>query len=140
VVLLLVGILAAVGMPRFFTASPFLVRGFTDELSAAIRYANKIAVATGCDTRFVTTTNSYDLNQRANCSSGSFNKDVRIAGGGSGYSGAPPSSVTLSVASFYFDPNGRPRNSSSDVLLTSAVTVSVGSATVTVEAETGYVH
>jgi len=140
VVLLLVGILGAVAMPRFFTVSPFLVRGFADELGSAIRYANKVAVATGCDTRIVTTVSSYDLKQRASCSSGSFTQDVTIAGGNTSYSGVSPSGVALSVASFYFDSNGRPRNSSSDALLTSVTNVSVGSSSLAIEPETGYVH
>ncbi len=141
VVLLLVGILGATAIPRFFTVSPFQQWGFNDELSSAIRYANKIAIATGCDTRVVTTTNSYDLKQRAtSCSSGSFTREVQIPGGGtSGYNGIAPSGITLSAVSFYFDSNGRPRDTGGN-LLSSAVTVSVGTTSITVEPETGYTH
>ncbi len=141
VVLLLIGILAAVAMPRFFSVSPFQQWGFNDELSSAIRYANKIAVATGCDTRVVTTTNSYNLKQRAtNCTSGNFTREVHISGGDtSGYQGTAPSGITLSVAQFYFDSNGRPRDSSGTLLLT-PITISVGSSNITVEPETGYTH
>ncbi|MCP4276539.1 MAG: prepilin-type N-terminal cleavage/methylation domain-containing protein [Gammaproteobacteria bacterium] len=141
VVLFLVGILAAVAMPRFFTVSPFQEWGFNDELSSAIRYANKVAIATGCDTGVVTTATTYDLYQRAtSCTSGSFTRAVQISGGDvSGYHGTAPSGITLvaSVASFYFDSNGRPRDTSGN-LLSSAVTISVGSTSITVEPETGY--
>lgn len=141
VVIILVSILSVVAMPRFFKVSPFQEMGFTDELIAAYRYANKVAIASGCDTQVVTTLTSYQLKQRVNCQTGAFSQNVMIAGGNSsGYSGAPPSGLTLSASSLYFDPMGRPRNSSSDALLSTVTTVSVGSRSLSVEPETGFVH
>jgi len=141
VVIILVGILATVAMPRFFTVSTFQQWGFNDELSSAIRFANKLAIATGCDTRVLTTVNSYVLNQRASCDpSNGFTQAVKIAGGDStGYSGSPPTGLALSAVEFYFDSVGRPRDMDTSVR-TAVVSISVGSTSITVEPETGFVH
>lgn len=44
-VLVIVGVLAAVAAPRFFTRSDFDARGFSDQTLAILRYAQKAAVA-----------------------------------------------------------------------------------------------
>lgn len=61
VTLLLIGLLAAVAAPRFFSQQPFAERGFFEETLTAVRYAQKYAVASGCTVRVVTTANSYAL-------------------------------------------------------------------------------
>jgi MSHA pilin protein MshC len=141
VVLVLISILSYVALPRFFDQLTFQEWGFTDELTAALRYSHKLAIATGCDTRASVTASGYQLNQRASCKTGNFTQAVLFPGGdGSGYSGSPPSGISLSAADFYFDSQGRPRDSASGNLRTFALNISVGSRTVTVEAETGFVH
>ena len=45
VVMVIIGILATVALPRFFDRSVFEARGFLDETKAALRYAQKAAVA-----------------------------------------------------------------------------------------------
>ncbi|MCW8906214.1 MAG: prepilin-type N-terminal cleavage/methylation domain-containing protein [Sedimenticola sp.] len=140
VVLLVAGVLLAVGMPRFFDQLTFQEWGFSDELGGALRYAQKLAVASGCDTQVAISTGGYQLNQRASCDSGAFTTPVRLPGSdASGYAGNAPGGVTLTPVSLYFDSLGRPRASASGALLGNT-TVSVGSRTFTVEAQTGYVH
>jgi MSHA pilin protein MshC len=49
VVMVVLGILSAYAVPRFFERTPFAERGYADELSATLRYAQKTAIASGCD-------------------------------------------------------------------------------------------
>lgn len=44
-VLIIMGILAAVALPRFFQKQPFDVRAFSDQAQSMMRYAQKVAVA-----------------------------------------------------------------------------------------------
>lgn len=141
VVLLLVGILAAVGMPRFFNQLSFQEWGFSDELGEALRFGQKLAIATGCDTQVAITAGSYHLSQRVTCNSGAFTTPVRQPGSdGTGYAGNAPGGVALTVTSLYFDALGRPHDSASGNLLASAVNIAIGSRSVSVEPQTGYVH
>lgn len=141
VVLLVAGVLLAVGMPRFFNQLTFQEWGFSDELGGALRYAQKLAVASGCDTQVAISSSGYQLNQRASCDSGAFTTLVRLPGGdASGYAGSAPGGITLTSVSLYFDSLGRPRDSAGGSLLASSTTLNVGSRTLTVEPQTGYVH
>jgi len=45
VVLLLVGILAAIAVPRISDTTPFEIRTYSDKLQAAVSYANNIAMS-----------------------------------------------------------------------------------------------
>ncbi|MCW8944021.1 MAG: prepilin-type N-terminal cleavage/methylation domain-containing protein [Sedimenticola sp.] len=141
VVLLLVGVLMAVGMPRFFNQLTFLEWGFSDEVAEALRFSQKLAVSTGCDTQLAISATSYQMNQRIGCNSGTFTQPVQTPGGDTtGYIGTAPNGVALTVISLYFDALGRPHNSATSALLTSSTTITIGSRSVTVEPETGYVH
>ena len=141
VVLVLLAVLGAVGMPRFFRQQAFVEWGFTDEITAALRYAHKLAIATGCDTAINLTVGGYELKQRASCDSGNFTRPVLVPGtDGAGYTGTTPSGVSLAGSNLYFDASGRPRDPASGAELNSVSTLSVGSRTLAVEPETGYVH
>ncbi|WP_418067324.1 prepilin-type N-terminal cleavage/methylation domain-containing protein [Sedimenticola hydrogenitrophicus] len=141
VVLLLVGILAAVGMPRFFNQLTFQEWGFSDELAGALRFGQKLAIATGCDTQAAITAAGYQLNQRVTCNSGAFTTPVRLPGGdGTGYAGSAPGGIALTAASLYFDALGRPHDSADGNLLAAATNIAIGSRSVSVEPQTGYVH
>lgn len=63
-VITLIGILATVAGPRFFARSTFDARAYRDELASALRYAQKVAVASGCPVRVSVTASSYALTQQ----------------------------------------------------------------------------
>ena len=55
----IVGVLAAVAVPRFFDDRTFLQRGYYEELAAALKYARKIAVASKCPVRVRVSAGGY---------------------------------------------------------------------------------
>ena len=150
VVLLLISIMAAVALPRFFDQSAFQAWGYSDEVRSALRYAQKSAIASGCNTLINLASGNFVLNQldSADCASGSYNRVVPFPGGnGTSYSGTKPSGVVVTVTvtvtpadtspSFYFYSLGRPIKNSNPIEL---FTEAVGGLLITVEPETGYVH
>lgn len=140
VVMVVMGILAANAVPRFFTASRFEEMGYTDELLAAARYAQTFAIAGRCDTRLEIDADGYDLWLRQNdCDAGAFTRPVSRPGAGS-WSGESPSGVSVASMDIYFDAQGRPHDTVSGVLLASPQVVAVGGFNLTVEHTTGYAH
>lgn len=140
VVIVLLGIVAAVVMPRWRGGSGFEERALHDQVVAALRYAQKSAVAarrTVC-VSFSTSPSKVDFSisstyPAANCSIGSLlagpdGTNLSIAASGS-------IAITSSASSLTFDAAGRPSAAAS-------ITVSglPASLAITVESETGYVH
>lgn len=140
VVLFLVSVLAVVGLSRFTRQSAFSEWGFTEEVTTALRYAQKLAMASGCDTAVAISSGGYQLRQRAGCKTGAFDVLVMLPGGTGDYAGMTPSGTTVSPLSLYFDPTGRPRNAGTGTLLTLVSSISIGAATILIEPETGYVY
>ncbi len=140
VVISLLAILGAVAAPRFFDTTAAEERFFADEVRAALSHAQKRAVATGCEVRITLAGSGYELLQRVSCTSGAFTRPVpHPAGTAPGYSGAPPSGVTLtsSASPVFFDALGRALDGGGGVL---DVTVTIGSFTINAVGETGLVH
>ncbi len=129
VVIILLGILAAFALPHFADMNSFRTRTAYDDVASALRYAQKLAVASGCNVKFAVSGNSYVLQRPdSGCSDTSY---VNLSGhpvtGGSVAVG-----LTSAPSSFVFDPMGR---------CSSFVTLTVGGTeTITVVAETGYVN
>lgn len=123
--IVILGIISAVAIPKFFDNSVFQSRGFTDQAKATLRYAQKAAIA---QHRFVCVAvvgNAITLTQGVSNACGSA-----LAG----YTPvSAPSGITISNANFSFDPLGKPSAAQSLV-------VSGNTTALLVEAETGYVH
>jgi MSHA pilin protein MshC len=141
-VIVLLGTLSAVALPKFFEKSTFTERVFFDDTLNALRYAQKLAVATGCNVQVSISSNSYTLMRQgdsnsASCPGGStYALTVPRPGlGATSYSGVEPG-VTLSssVSSFIFNPLGR---LSTDMDVTLTVNLSK---TISVIAKTGFVY
>jgi MSHA pilin protein MshC len=144
-VILLIGIMAAFAVSRFFQRSDFDARGYFEVSIQAVRYAQKLAISSGCDVRVHFDGSSYALHEWIN--GGSCAADSGGAGltlvkrpGGDNFTDQAPSGVSVGTALFYFDSIGRPRDAvgSFGTLLTSPVTIGVGGRTITVEPETGF--
>jgi len=128
VILILLGILSAVALPRFFNIDDYRVRATYDEVAGAVRYAQKLAVASGCEVQVDISGNSYALQQHStDCTSGAF---TTISG--HPVTSASISGVSLSAipSNIIFDAMGRSSNTA---------TVTVGTKSFNIVAETGYV-
>jgi MSHA pilin protein MshC len=102
VTIVIVGMLTAFAVPRMFDRPAFANRGYADELAAALRYGQKIAVATGCDVAVTIDVSGYITMQRGPLGSacalvGAFVTPVAHPDG-SGASGTPPPNVTITPA------------------------------------------
>lgn len=133
-VIVIIGILAAVAGPRFFDRQVFDDRFYAEEVRAGLRHAQKLALAGGCRIRFTLNSSGYQLLRDADCegSGNTFAPVLDPSTGQAPYAGTPPDGTTLSSAfSVDFDSLGRPSQ---------AVSVTLGgSHTIRVEAETGFV-
>jgi len=132
-VIMIIGILAAVVGPRFFDRKVFDERLFFEETVASVRYAQKLALASGCLTQVSLNTDGYLLRRAASCTSGAFNAEVQGPDGQLPFANTVPAGVTVSAINFpvVFDSLGRP---------SSAASAAIGSFTFNVAAETGLVQ
>ncbi len=139
-IIVIMGILAAMAAPRFFDRNVFDSRGFYDQVISTLRYAQKAAIA---QHRFVCvafTANSVTLTTGADANCGT---DLT---GSAGPVSPPPcaqntysvcsnnASFTATPAAFNFDALGRPTPAPPSFRVSGYAT------SITVEAETGYVH
>jgi MSHA pilin protein MshC len=137
-VIAIIAILGAVAGPRFFDNSAFDERAYLDELASSLRYAQKVAVASGCRVRADIASASYSLTQQVpqagHCdpADGSFPVPVLLSTGQQ-MSGSAPSGVTTSPAvTIVFDALGRTNFATNQ-------TLTVGARTLVVQAESGLV-
>jgi MSHA pilin protein MshC len=139
VVIVIIGILAAVAAPRFFDDKTFLERGYYEELAGTLKYAQKLAVASGCPVRVAITVSAYDARQQAaaggtcNLADTTWPTAVQLADGRT-LSGTSPTGVSSSpVVTIVYDSLGRTNLAADQVL-------SVGAFAFTVKADSGYVQ
>ena len=134
-VMIITGVMAAVVAPRLMDNSDFKARGFADQVQASLRYAQKTAIA---QRRFVCaafTSGSITLtiNTTATCPGGA----LASPDGNPTYVVTASSGTTFSTVptDFSFDALGRPGPNAQQI-----ISVTGAASTITVEAETGYVH
>ncbi len=137
-VIVILAVLATVAGPRFFNDAAFDERGYYDELVSALRYAQKVAVASGCRVRVDITATTFSLAQQApaggHCdpTDASYPVQVRLSTGEI-MSGTAPGNVTVAPAtSLVFDALGRTNLGANQVF-------TVGSRSLTVQADSGLV-
>jgi MSHA pilin protein MshC len=132
-VMVIVGILAAVAAPRFFNNNVFQSRGFADQVQATLRYAQKEAIAQHRFVCAVFTSNSITLTIGATAACGT----PLISPTGSPYIITAPAGIVFAAlpTAFSFDALGRPNPSALPTISVTGATNSI-----TIEAETGYVH
>ena len=132
VVIIIATILAAFAVSRINTQS-FDTEGFANRAAAMVRYAQKIAISQR-RTVFVVTTAGPPSNIKLCYTNAGCGTPVHEPPGTNAFSYNTPSGVTISTATFSFDALGKP---SAGTALT--ITGDVAR-TITIEAETGYVH
>ncbi len=133
--MVVLGIIAATFMPRFFAASKFEEMGFADATAGALRYAQKLAVFTGCTTRVQISAGGYALWQRAtDCETGVFTRAVQRPGGQQ-WAQSAPTGVAVGSLDIYFDGIGRPYDHATATPLS---TPAGGSFTVGSTSDNGY--
>ena len=137
VVIVILGILSAVAAPKFFDFQDYKQRGFKDELVASLRYAQKRAVASGCDVSVVISTTGFVLYRHADSSTcgaipATNAKLTHPAGGDYENLDSP---TTLNAITVVFDALGRARNNSY-ALTTSTDVAGLG---ISIAGETGCV-
>ncbi len=114
VVVVILGILSAFAIPKFFDLQGYEERAFKDELVTALRYAQKRAVASGCDLRVEIQTDGFIVYRHtsvATCGTlPNTNTKQEIPTGGDFEN--PDSPTTLTAAVIAFDALGRARDGS----------------------------
>jgi MSHA pilin protein MshC len=130
----ILSLLSAVALPRFFEGSAFQDRAIHDDIASTLRFAQKMAVATGCPTQFqfLPATSDYRVMREQSCNDNTFNQIVinpATNGPLSNNLNGTPFSSTTNLITFF--PLG---NSSTAAQLT------VASRTISVEMETGFIN
>lgn len=145
-VIVVLGILAALAGPRIFNISALHARGFHDQTLAYLRFAQKTAVAQRRTVCVAFTSNALTLTMAAAADTVSCAAAATLTGPqgetpvvlnarpGVGFSAVP-------AAAFNFDALGQPVDTNGLALGASAVfQVAGAAAAITVEPFTGYVH
>lgn len=117
-ILMIIGILAVAAIPRFTGNDAFQERGAADQVRAALRYGQKAAIA-----------QHGPVSVKISSASASDCGALQVAGGE--IDCVVSNSVPVSAATVTFDALGRPGV---------AAAITVGTTTIHIEAETGYVH
>jgi MSHA pilin protein MshC len=136
--IVIIGILAAVSGPKFFSEQTFQERGYIDEIAASLRNAQQVAIASGCEVSFTVNATGYQAMQRAaagtTCATaGAFVTTVKRLDG-TAMSAPPPANVSSNPAiQIIFDAKGRVANGAPAPL-------QVGGYTLTVVVGSGFVQ
>jgi MSHA pilin protein MshC len=139
-VMVIVGIIASVSAPRFVGVDAFDARGSYGTLTAALRYAQKTAIA---QRRTVyanvnTSSRTVCLGYTSNCSSAVIDPSTQAV-----YAKTLSSNVTItsSANTIGFDGLGRPvPNTGATFTIQNAIVPSESTRTITIEQDTGYVR
>ena len=140
VIVVIIGILAAVAVPRFFNNNVFQSRGFADQVQATLRYAQKEAIAQHrnvCVTFTLPAPSTITL-RIASVSGAASPCDSNLTSptGGPYVITAPAGIVFAALpTAFSFDALGRPNPSALPPINITGATNGI-----TIEPETGYVH
>ncbi|MHB1676601.1 MAG: prepilin-type N-terminal cleavage/methylation domain-containing protein [Sulfuriferula sp.] len=134
VVIVIVGVLAVVALPRFFDQNAFKNRGFYDETLSALRYAQKAAIAQRRSVCASFTSTSLTLTIASAADSSTCDTPLASPTGGSPFTVTAKSTGTYTTvpAAFFFNALGQ-------ASLGQTITVN-GYNNIVIEQETGYVH
>ncbi|KRW64887.1 GspH/FimT family pseudopilin [Stutzerimonas nitrititolerans] len=97
-VIVILGIIAAVALPRFFDRKTFDERFYFEEVLSSVRYAQKLAVASGCSIKVLVDSDGYRLTYAKDCGVGPADPKIndRVTNPlGEDYQGANENSVSI---------------------------------------------
>ncbi len=140
-IIIVVGILGVMAGPRFFSTSTYQSQYFYNDVLSTLRYAQKLAISTGCRIQANMTSTSITLTKAASCTSGTFTLAIRDpALGSSTYVKTAPGSVTLSpsVNPIYYDSLGKCYNAATNAV--SNVSITLGSKVINIVGQTGFTY
>jgi MSHA pilin protein MshC len=128
----ILGILAGVALPRMFDNRVFQARGYADELATSLRYARRIAIASGCNVRLTVNAAGYAAAQPSNyCNpAGAWGVPV-LSADRRPLANATPAGLAVGAAIYEFRPTGE--------LVNPVVPLIVGTFSITLAANTGAV-
>jgi MSHA pilin protein MshC len=140
VVMVIIGIISAVAVPRFMDRGSFDIAGFADQARAALRFAQKEAVAKRRYVCVDLSSNAVSLSYTSASNCAAPTAMPGPSGEDAPFTVTAPSGVTTtpSAASFQFNALGQ-LNPNTQVTVTVSASGQT-SQTITVEQETGYVH
>jgi MSHA pilin protein MshC len=137
-VIVIIGVLSALAGPRFFNKRTFDERGYAEELASALRYAQKVAVGSGCKVRADVAATSYSLAQQSaqaghcNAADASFPSAV-ILSSGQPAAGTAPNGVSVATPFVVvFDALGRTG-------LGADQSIAIGIHSLTIQAQSGLI-
>lgn len=123
-VVLLIGILSVVAFGRLGNQDAFAARGFFDDTVTAVRFAQKLAISSGCDVRVITTATSYQLRQSSTCVADDFTNPVLNPANRSNNYQNPniPNGFSLTAGTITFDARGQREGVTSDFSVSDGAT------------------
>jgi len=143
VVMVVMAILVGIAAPRFFGRGDFEGPAFAQELGSAARYAQKLAVISGCPVELTVTATGYALHQPdppalgvAPCTGAlTMAAFVKHPGTGENFASTVPVGVTIAgtLGTTRFDAAGVPNAAASFTVAGQAVTITAGSGYVQVQ-------
>ncbi len=138
-VIVIVGILAAIVGPHFFDQGVFAQRGYADAIGAALRMAQKAAVATDCPAAVSLSSGAYAVEQQAaagnTCNPNDTTWSTPVLGlDGAAVQGSAPSNTSATPVGLYVFGGSGALSSAP------ATTISVGATAITIDAQTGLVQ
>jgi len=109
--IIIIGILGALAVPYFPNNLAFSQRGYVDEVASTLRYAQKIAIASGCDVSVAITAAGYAVTQQSaagnSCdTAGAWTTPVRRTDGSTLANSAPAGVVLAPDTTIVFKPDG----------------------------------
>ena len=110
VVVLLLGVLSVFALGAIFNEDKIAARGFFDDTVAAVRFAQKFALSSGCDVQVSLSAGGYVLNQRAtSCVAGAFSRAVpNPANRANPYQNTQVAGLTVPDVNITFNARGLP--------------------------------
>ncbi|HAQ50857.1 MAG TPA: hypothetical protein DCR13_04840 [Gammaproteobacteria bacterium] len=139
-VISLLSILAVIGLPKFFEPSSFKIKAAQDLTINTLRYAQKLANATNCQTQFQSAENGQwiKIMMQQTCNQGDFTRTVYNPG-----TLEPHFSIYLQGLSLVMTPNGPITFFPEGYILTSdrsPPVLSIAGKSFTISPQTGFIH